>query len=208
MALRNIVEEGDPILRKHARPVQEVTPRIREMLEDMLETLRANNGVGLAGPQIGVLRRIFVAEPEPDEVYYMVNPEILEKEGSEIGEEGCLSVPGYYGVVERPEHIRIRALDLDGNEQEYEFEGFAARVMCHEYDHLDGILYTDKATEVHPIPPADAGGETDEEGEASEEDAGTASGAEAGGNAPARTGGPSGSKSRKKSGGKSGKEEA
>ena len=90
-----------------------------------------------------------MAEPAPGEVYFMINPEILEKEGSQTGEEGCLSVPGLVGTVERPQKIRMRAQDLDGNWQEYEFEDFHARVMCHEYDHLDGILYTDKATDIH-----------------------------------------------------------
>ncbi len=163
MALRNVVQEGDPILRKHARPVGEVTPHIREILEDMLETMRAEDGVGLAAPQVGILRRMFVAEPDPTleekKVYFMVDPEILEREGSQVGTEGCLSVRGYYGVVERPEKIRIRAKDLDGKVRELEFEGFEARVMCHEYDHLDGILYTDKATEVHHVEASEEAGE-------------------------------------------------
>ncbi len=149
MALRKVVKEGDPILRKKCREVSEVTDRIRETLQDMLETMRADDGVGIAGPQVGVMRRMFVAEPEPDRVYFMINPEIYEQEGKVYDTEGCLSVPGYFGTVERPEKIKMRALDIDGNMQEYEFEGFDARVMCHEYDHLEGILYTDKAIEVH-----------------------------------------------------------
>ena len=153
MALRNVVTEGDPILRKKARPVTEVNDHIREIMGDMLETMRDAGGVGIAGPQVGVMRRIFVAEPDPNSeeetVYYMINPEIYEMEGELDGEEGCLSVPGYLGKVVRPERIKIRALDLDGNLQEYEFEGFDARVMCHEYDHLEGILYTDKASDVY-----------------------------------------------------------
>ena len=151
MALRNIVEKGDPILRKKSREVSEVTDRIRILMEDMVETMRHGQGVGLAGPQVGVMRRVFVAEPEPEQVYYMINPEIIEQEGLVEDTEGCLSVPGYYGMVERPQKIKIRAMDLDGNINEYEFEDFAARVMCHEYDHLEGILYTDKATEVHML---------------------------------------------------------
>ncbi len=150
MALRNVVTEGDPILRKISRPVKEVNDHIKEIMEDMLETMRESNGVGIAGPQVGIMRRIFVAEPNPgaeeEMVYFMINPEIYETEGEIEDEEGCLSVPGYLGTVTRPEKIKMRALDLDGNMQEYEFEGFEARVMCHEYDHLDGILYTDKAT--------------------------------------------------------------
>ena len=149
MAIRNIVLEGDPMLRKKSKPVREVTDHIRETLQDMVETMRQAEGVGLAAPQVGVMRRMFVAEPVPDEVYYVINPEILEKDGSQTGEEGCLSVPDLEGVVERPQHIKIRFLDLDGNEQNLDFEDFHARVMCHEYDHLEGILYIDKATETY-----------------------------------------------------------
>lgn len=149
MAIRNVVKEGDPILRKHCREIPQVTDRIRMTMEDMLETMREEYGVGIAGPQVGVMRRMFVAEPEPGRVYFMINPVITEQEGSQIGEEGCLSVPDLVGTVERPEKIKITALDLDGVEQEYEFEGFDARVMCHEYDHLEGILYIDKATDIH-----------------------------------------------------------
>ena len=148
MAIRNVILEGDPMLRKKSKPVREVTDHIRETMHDMVETMREKEGVGLAAPQVGVMRRMFVAEPVPDEVYFMINPEMLEQDGSQIGEEGCLSVPGLEGTVERPSHIKIRALDLDGNEQVYDFEDFHARVMCHEYDRLEGILYTDKATEV------------------------------------------------------------
>lgn len=148
MALRNIVVKGYEILRKRCRPVKEVDDHIREIMDDMLETMRAAYGVGIAGPQVGILRRIFVAEPAPDEVYYMINPEIYYTEGSAEGDEGCLSVPGLIGTVERPQKIKIRALDRDGVLQDYEFEDFHARVMCHEYDHLDGILYIDKATDI------------------------------------------------------------
>ena len=148
MAIRNVVKEGDPILRKKCREITEVNDHIRMTMEDMLETMRAEMGVGIAGPQVGVMRRMFVAEPEPDRVYFMINPEITEREGTQTGDEACLSVPGLCGTVERPEKIKITALDLDGNRQEYEFEGFDAVVMCHEYDHLDGILYRDKATNI------------------------------------------------------------
>lgn len=148
MAIRNVVKEGDPILRKKCREITEVNDHIRMTMEDMLETMRAEMGVGIAGPQVGVMRRMFVAEPEPDRVYFMINPEITEREGTQTGEEACLSVPGLCGTVERPEKIKITALDLDGNRQEYEFEGFDAVVMCHEYDHLDGVLYIDRATNI------------------------------------------------------------
>ncbi len=154
MALRNIVERDgadSETLYKKCRSVDEVNDRIRVMLDDMVETMRQAGGVGLAAPQVGILRRIFVAEPEPDEVYYFVNPEIVKTEGSQESQEGCLSVPGYIGIVDRPERITIRGLDRDGNPQEFEFEGFPATVMCHEYDHLDGILYTEKARNVHLV---------------------------------------------------------
>ncbi|MDD7718958.1 MAG: peptide deformylase [Eubacteriaceae bacterium] len=148
MAIRNIVTEGDEILRKKCREVSEVTDRIRTTMEDMLDTMHSECGVGIAAPQVGVMRRMFIAEPEPGRVYFMINPEILEMEGSQWGAEGCLSVPGLIGDVERPERIKIKALDLDGNEQVYDFEGFDAVVMCHENDHLDGTLYTDKAQNI------------------------------------------------------------
>lgn len=148
MALRNIVTEGDEILRKHCREVTEVNERIKTTMEDMLETMRAEMGVGIAAPQVGIMRRMFIAEPEPGRVYYMINPEILEQSGSQTGDEGCLSVPGMIGTVERPDYIKISALDINGAEQVYEFSGFDARVMCHEYDHLDGILYIDKAENI------------------------------------------------------------
>lgn len=151
MALRNIVVEGDEILRKKCRNVGEVTERIQTILDDMLETMRDAMGVGIAAPQIGIMRRMFIAEPEPGRVYYFVDPEITMQEGCVEDEEGCLSVPGYSGLVERPQKITIRGLGRDGEMQEYTFEDFDARVMCHEYDHLDGILYKDKAKEMHEI---------------------------------------------------------
>ena len=153
MALRKVVVRGDEILSKRCREVSEITDRIRETLDDMVDTMREERGVGLAAPQVGVMRRMFVAEPEPGRVYYMINPEIYFEEGSEEEYEGCLSVPGLIGIVERPQKIKIRALDRDGVEQDYEFEGFDARVMCHENDHLDGVLYTDKAYDIRSAEP-------------------------------------------------------
>ncbi len=153
MALRNIVTEGDPILRKTCREVGEVTGRTIQLIEDMVETMRSAQGVGLAAPQVGVMRRIFVAEPEPERLYVFINPEILTLEGEQESEEGCLSVPGYTGLVKRPERIKIKGLDRDGNEQEHEFEGFDAIVMCHEFDHLEGVLYKDKAEKMYEIKP-------------------------------------------------------
>ena len=148
MAIRNIVTEGDEILRKKCREVSEVTDRIRMTLEDMLETMHKEYGVGIAAPQVGVMRRMFIAEPEPGEIFYMINPVMLEQSGSQVDDEGCLSVPGMIGTVERPQHIKIQAMGLDGETRVYEFDDFYARVMCHEYDHLDGILYIDKATNI------------------------------------------------------------
>ena len=153
MALRKVVVRGDEILSKRCREVSEITDRIRETLDDMVDTMREELGVGLAAPQVGVMRRMFVAEPEPGRVYYMINPEIYFEEGSEEEYEGCLSVPGLIGIVERPQKIKIRALDRDGVEQDYEFEGFDARVMCHENDHLNGVLYTDKAHAIRSAEP-------------------------------------------------------
>lgn len=151
MALRNIVTDEDPILRKVCRPVGEVTPRIQMILDDMVETMRDANGVGLAAPQVGIMRRMFVAEPEPERVYVFVDPEILSLEGEQESEEGCLSVPNRVGKVIRPEKITIKGKDRYGKEKEYTFEGFDAIVMCHEFDHLEGILYTDKATELYEV---------------------------------------------------------
>ena len=147
MALRNVVTEGDEVLRKHCREVAEVTDRIRMTMEDMLETMRAHSGVGIAAPQVGVLRRMFVAEPEPGRVYYMINTVILEQSGSQLDDEGCLSVPGKRGVVARPAKVTVRALNRRGELKEYAGTGLLARAFCHEIDHLDGILYLDKVIE-------------------------------------------------------------
>ena len=155
MALRNITIRGDEILSKKCKPVKIITPRIKEACADMVETMKAADGVGIAAPQIGIMKRFFIAMPHVDaedeatrdKIYYMINPEITYTEGTQDSGEGCLSVPGYMGLVERPKKIRIKGTDLDGVEHEYEFEDFAATVFCHEYDHLDGILYPDIAKE-------------------------------------------------------------
>lgn len=153
MALRNIVTEGEPILRKTCREIGEVTERIKLLIDDMVETMRSAQGVGLAAPQVGVMRRVFVAEPEPERLYVFINPEIIYMEGEQESEEGCLSVPGYTGLVVRPERIKMKGLDREGNEREHEFEGFEAVIMCHEFDHLEGVLYIDKAKEMYKIQP-------------------------------------------------------
>ena len=151
MAIRNISVRGDEILSKVCKPVKEITSHIKEVMDDMIETMNKAEGVGIAAPQIGIMKRFFIAMPFADledeelkdKVYYVINPEITYKEGVQESVEGCLSVPGYMGVVDRPEKIRIKYTDIDGAEHEDEFEGFAATVFCHEYDHLEGILYPD-----------------------------------------------------------------
>ncbi|MDD6428264.1 MAG: peptide deformylase [Lachnospiraceae bacterium] len=142
MALREIRIDGDPVLEKVCKPVKEMTPRLKELVDDMLETMYDANGVGLAAPQVGVLRRIVVIDVG-DGPYVLVNPEIIEKDGEQTGQEGCLSVPGKYGIVTRPMHVRAKALDKDMKEYEIDAEGLFARAVCHELDHLDGKMYTE-----------------------------------------------------------------
>ncbi len=141
MALRTIRTEGDPVLNKPCRPVKEVTPRIRTLVEDMLETMYDANGVGLAAPQVGILKRIVVIDVGEGPII-LINPELVEASGEQTGDEGCLSVPGMAGTVTRPMNVKVRAYDLDMNEQTYEGEELLARAFCHELDHLEGKLYT------------------------------------------------------------------
>ncbi|MGI6721791.1 MAG: peptide deformylase [Anaerovoracaceae bacterium] len=162
MALRNVVEKGDPILEKKCRVVEEVNGKITTLLDDMLETMRANQGVGIAAPQVGMLKRLCICEPEPGKVLELINPEILESEGEQEGYEGCLSVPGLIGKVKRPERIKVKTLDREGAELIYELTGFPAVVACHEIDHLDGVLYIDKAEDIHD-PALDEQNEEEEE---------------------------------------------
>ena len=150
MALRNIVKRGDDILAKRAKEVAEIDDRIRGILDDMIETMREADGCGIAAPQVGILRRIFVIEVD-DEVIELINPEMLESEGSQVGEEGCLSVPGYTGTVERPEYVRFKGLDRFGDEIIVEGREMKAVALCHEYDHLNGTLFVDKASAIHEI---------------------------------------------------------
>ena len=142
MALRNIRTEGDPILRKVCREITEVNDRIKELAEDMLDTMYEANGVGLAGPQVGILKRIAVIDIGDGPVV-LINPEIIEQSGSQTGQEGCLSVPGKAGNVTRPNYVKVKAYDLDMNEYIVEGEEFMARALCHEIAHLDGDLYID-----------------------------------------------------------------
>lgn len=144
MALREIRIEGDPILNKKCRPVKTVTPRQHELIEDMLETMYDANGVGLAAPQVGVLRRIVVIDVGEGPIV-MINPEIIEKDGEQTGQEGCLSVPGKAGIVTRPNHVIAKYYDEDMQEQTIEGTELLARCICHELDHLNGHMYTEIA---------------------------------------------------------------
>ncbi|MDD2484798.1 MAG: peptide deformylase [Eubacteriales bacterium] len=155
MALRNIVKQGDEILAKKAREVSEVDDRIRVILDDMIETMRHADGVGLAAPQVGILRQILVIEVD-GELIELINPVLLESEGTQVGEEGCLSVPGYTGTVERPAYVKMKGLNRNGKEIITEGRELKAIALCHEYDHLNGVLFVDKASALHEI-------ETDEE---------------------------------------------
>ena len=144
MAIRNIREMGDDILRKKSREVTEMTPKIRELISDMYDTLYESMGVGLAAPQVGILKRIVVIDVEEGNPYTLINPEILETRDNQTGGEGCLSVPGKAGKVTRPAYVRARALDENMQPYELEGEGLLARAICHELDHLEGILYVDR----------------------------------------------------------------
>lgn len=143
MATLKIVKFGDPMLRKVSKPVVEIGDRINTLIDDMIETMRAEDGCGLAGVQVGVLRRLFVIEAEPGEVYVFINPEILETSGEQDEPEGCLSNPGEYGMVKRPMFVKAKATDRNGKEFTVKAEGLFARAIMHEYDHLEGKIYTD-----------------------------------------------------------------
>lgn len=143
MALRTIRVQGDPILYKVCREVMEMTPKVRMLIEDMLETMYEANGVGLAAPQVGILRRVVVIDIG-DGPLVMVNPELVEYSGEQSGDEGCLSVPGKAGNVTRPNYVKARYLDTEMQECEIEAEELLARAICHEIDHLDGHMYTER----------------------------------------------------------------
>ncbi len=148
MALRNIRDDRDPVLRKKSKEIREITARIRTLAGDMLDTMYNANGVGLAAPQVGILKRIVIVDVSTEEEgrnpHILVNPVITKTEGLCNGTEGCLSIPGVFGYVDRPEKITVEYLDLDGEKQSLEAEGYFARAICHEVDHLDGILFIDK----------------------------------------------------------------
>ncbi len=146
MAIRNVVTRGDALLTKKSRAVEKFDERLHTLIDDMIDTLHKKEGVGIAAPQVGVLRRVVIVEPDPETTLTLVNPEILESSGSVEGMEGCLSVPDVWGIVARPDHLVVKAQDRDGNEFQFHADGYAARIVCHEVDHLDGILFTEKAT--------------------------------------------------------------
>ncbi len=144
MAIRNIREIGDEVLTKRCKEVTEITPRIKELIEDMLETMYEANGVGLAAPQVGILKRIVVIDTTGEDPHILINPRIVESSGEQTGQEGCLSVPGKSGQVTRPNYVKAVAMDV--NMKSFELEGteLLARAICHELDHLDGHLYVEK----------------------------------------------------------------
>ena len=143
MAIRKIVVQGDDILTKVCKPVTNFDQKLHDLLDDLADTLVQANGAGLAAPQVGILRRAVVVMDDEDKILELVNPEIVETSGEQYGPEGCLSVPGKFGMVRRPNVVRVRAQDRDGNWFEAEGEGIIARAFCHELEHLDGHLYTE-----------------------------------------------------------------
>ena len=145
MAKLKILKVGDETLRKICRPVDAVTPRIQRLVDDMIDTMRAADGVGLAAPQVGVLRRVVVIETPDEGLFVLINPKIIAYSGEQESEEGCLSVPGRWGITKRPMHVTVRALDRDGNTVDVTGSGLLAKAFCHEIDHLDGKLYIDIA---------------------------------------------------------------
>lgn len=145
MAKLKIVKVGDPVLRKVCRPVDAITPRINTLLDDMIETMREADGVGLAAPQVGVLRRVVVIETPDEGLIELINPKIIAYSGEQEGDEGCLSVPGRWGITKRPMHVTVRAVNRAGETFDITGSGLLAKAFCHEIDHLDGKLYIDIA---------------------------------------------------------------
>ncbi len=151
MAIRTIRLEGDPVLSKKCRPVEKMTDKIHQLIDDMLDTMYEANGVGLAAPQVGVLKKIVVVDVG-DGPIVLINPQILETEGEQTGDEGCLSVPGMAGEVTRPNYVKVKALNEEMEEFEIEGTELLARAFCHEIDHLDGIMYTSLVKGgLHPV---------------------------------------------------------
>jgi len=146
MAMRRIVKEGDDLLRKKSKEVTNFDKKLADLLDDMIETMHKTNGVGIAAPQVGILRRAVIVEPEEGKTYELVNPQIISAEGEDEDSEGCLSVPDVYGYVKRPTKVVVRAFDRNGRQFEMKANDFAARIVCHELDHLEGVLFIDKVT--------------------------------------------------------------
>lgn len=144
MAIRNIREYGDEVLEKTCKEIKEMTPRLRELIEDMLDTMYEANGVGLAAPQVGVLKRVVVIDVTGEDPYILINPRIVEQSGEQTGSEGCLSLPGKNGIVTRPDYVKAVALDINMKPIEVEGTELLARAICHEIDHLDGHMYVEK----------------------------------------------------------------
>lgn len=157
MAIRNIRLDGDDVLRKVCKPVEKMTPRIETLIDDMYDTMYEANGVGLAAPQVGILKRIVVIDIGDGNAYTLINPRIIESDGTQTGDEGCLSLPGLQGTVTRPNHVICEAYNEDMELFTVEGEELLARAICHELDHLDGILYKDKVEDglykVEPVDP-------------------------------------------------------
>lgn len=155
MAIRMIIKDPDPILRQKSKPVTKITPNIHKLLDNMADTMYDALGVGLAAPQIGILKRVIIVDigGEDSQLYELINPEIIKAEGEQIGPEGCLSIPGINGDVKRFEHITIRGLDREGREVTIDAEGYLARAFQHEVDHLNGILFTDIAETIYEREP-------------------------------------------------------
>lgn len=157
MAIRNIRLDGDDVLRKVCKPVEKMTPRIETLIDDMYDTMYEANGVGLAAPQVGILKRIVVIDIGDGNAYTLINPRIIESDGTQTGDEGCLSLPGLQGIVTRPNHVICEAYNENMELFTVEGEELLARAICHELDHLDGILYKDKVEDglykVEPVDP-------------------------------------------------------
>ena len=156
MALREILTQGDPVLTKTCRPVEKFDRKLHDLLDDLKETLSNSGGVGLAAPQIGILRRVVVVEDRDDHMLELVNPVIVSQEGEQNGWEGCLSVPGKYGMVQRPSLVTVRAQDRDGNFFEASGEDLVARCFCHELEHLDGHLFVEHTDRLYTVEELDA----------------------------------------------------
>lgn len=152
MAIRLIVKEPDEVLHKMAKPVTKITPNVQKLLDDMADTMYDAEGVGLAAPQVGILKRLIVVDADEEHgLIKLINPEIIHSEGEQLGPEGCLSIPGLNGDVRRAETVTVRGLDREGNEVEITGSGLLARAFQHEIDHLNGVLFTDVAEKVYDI---------------------------------------------------------